>query len=128
MASPEELARENIDKLLTECGWIIQNRSTINLSAARGIAVREALLKGGDEVDYLLFVDGKAIGTVEAKAGRLHAHRRRRAIRQIRQRSARHLSEMAGSAAVRLRIDRRRNAIHQPARSITEKPQRLRLS
>jgi type I restriction enzyme R subunit len=66
MESPEELAREKIDKLLAECGWIIQNRSTINLSAGRGIAIREGLLKGG-EADYLLFVDGKAIGTVEAK-------------------------------------------------------------
>src|SRR5438552_1301005 len=69
MRSPEELAREKIDELLVECGWTIQNRSTINLSAARGIALREALLKGRDEVDYLLFVDGKAIGTVEAKPG-----------------------------------------------------------
>src|SRR5437660_12492543 len=67
MPSPEELAREKIDKLLTECGWILQNRSTINLSAGQGIAIREALLKDRDEVDYLLFVDGKAIGTVEAK-------------------------------------------------------------
>src|SRR5207247_2073007 len=65
--SPEELAREKIDALLTQCGWVIQNRSTINLSASRGIAIREALLKDRDEVDYLLFVDGKAIGTVEAK-------------------------------------------------------------
>src|SRR5216117_4068552 len=67
MPSPEELAREKIDKLLTECGWIIQNRATINLSASRRVAIREALLKDRDEVDYLLFVDGKAIGTVEAK-------------------------------------------------------------
>jgi type I restriction enzyme, R subunit len=67
MPSPEDLAREKIDKLLTECGWTIQNRSTINLNAARGVAIREALLKDRDEVDYLLFVDGKAIGTVEAK-------------------------------------------------------------
>ena len=67
MSSPEELAREKIDKLLTDCGWILQNRSTINLSASRGVAIREALLKDRDEVDYLLFVDGKAIGTVEAK-------------------------------------------------------------
>jgi type I restriction enzyme, R subunit len=66
MSSPEELAREKIDKLLTDCGWIIQNRSTINLSAGRGIAIREGLLKGG-EADYLLFGDGKALGTVEAK-------------------------------------------------------------
>ena len=67
MPSPEELAREKIDKLLTDYGWIVQNRSTINLSAARGIAIREAPLKHRDEADYLLFVDGKAIGTVEAK-------------------------------------------------------------
>src|SRR6266545_2720843 len=67
MPSPEELAREKIDPLLQQCGWILQNRSTINLSASRGIAIREALLKDRDEVDYLLFVDGKAIGTVEAK-------------------------------------------------------------
>src|SRR5438034_3966053 len=69
MQSPEELAREKIDKLLTECGWIIQNRSAINLSAGRGIAIREALLKNRDEADYLLFVDGKAIRTNEAKPG-----------------------------------------------------------
>jgi type I site-specific restriction endonuclease len=66
MQSPEELAREKIDKLLTDCSWMIQNRSTINLSAGSGIAIREGLLKGG-EADYLLFGDSKALGTVEAK-------------------------------------------------------------
>ena len=68
MPSPEELAREKIDPLLQQCGWMLQNRSTINLSASRGVAIREALLKDRDEADYLLFVDGKAIGTVEAKS------------------------------------------------------------
>src|SRR5437764_14094660 len=29
MPSPEELAREKIDKLLTECGWILQNQQTL---------------------------------------------------------------------------------------------------
>src|SRR5437879_9015092 len=67
MPSPEELARRNVDALLERCSWQVQDRRSINLSAGRGIAVREALLKGGDEVDYLLFVDGKAIGMVEAK-------------------------------------------------------------
>src|SRR5438876_4917073 len=67
MPSPEELAREKIDPLLQQCGWILQNRTTINLSSSRGVAIREALLQRRDEVDYLLFVDGKAIGTVEAK-------------------------------------------------------------
>src|SRR5439155_19264607 len=63
---PERLAREKIDKLLEQCGWILQNRSTINLSGNRGIALREGLLKRG-EADYLLFADEKIIGTVEAK-------------------------------------------------------------
>ena len=47
-------------------GWTIQNRRTINLTAGRGIAIHEGLLKDR-EADYLLFVDGKAIGAVEAK-------------------------------------------------------------
>jgi type I site-specific restriction endonuclease len=45
---------------------ILQNRSAINVSASRRVGIREALLKDRDEADYLLFVDGKAIGTVEA--------------------------------------------------------------
>lgn len=36
MRSPEELARQNIDKLITDCGWIIQKRSEINLSVGPG--------------------------------------------------------------------------------------------
>src|SRR6266852_5117310 len=67
MPTPEELARQKIDALLIDCGWVLQTRSTINLHIARGIAIREALLKDRDEVDYLLFFDGKAIGTVVAK-------------------------------------------------------------
>jgi len=68
MSKPEDLARETIDGLLVQCGWILQNRSTINLSASRGIAIREGLLKGG-EAHYLLFGDAKALGTVEGKQG-----------------------------------------------------------
>jgi type I restriction enzyme, R subunit len=67
MESPEELAREKIDKLLTDCGWTMQRRFEINLSAGRGIAIIEGPPKGGDETDYLLCIDGKAIGTVEAE-------------------------------------------------------------
>src|SRR6266487_3365812 len=67
MQKPEDRAREKIDASLKQCGWILQDRSTINLSAGQGIAIREALLKNRDEADYLLFVGGKAIGTVEAK-------------------------------------------------------------
>lgn len=53
----------------------------LNLSAARGVAVREVTLeRGHGEVDYLLFVDGKAIGTVEAKPEGYTLSRGRRAI------------------------------------------------
>src|SRR3990172_11005335 len=66
MADPEQLARENIDALLEQCGWAVQDKNAANLSASRGVAVRELSFKTG-EPDYTLFVDGKAIGTVEAK-------------------------------------------------------------
>jgi type I site-specific restriction endonuclease len=77
MLTLEELARRKIDNLLKDCGWIIQERSEINLSAARGIAISEGLLKGGDDVDHLLFVEGKAIATIEAAAFRVRKHRRK---------------------------------------------------
>jgi len=64
--TPEQRARQQIDVLLQQCGWIVQDRSLRNLAAGPGVAIREALLKGG-EADYLLFADGKAIATVEAK-------------------------------------------------------------
>ena len=67
MTTPEARARANIDDLLTAAGWQVQDRGRINLSAGRGVAVREFALKTG-YADYLLFVDRKAIGAVEAKA------------------------------------------------------------
>ncbi|MGH9427210.1 MAG: hypothetical protein ACRD2L_13010 [Terriglobia bacterium] len=55
--TPEEKARQEIDKLLLVCGWKVQSMDTLNLSAARGVAVREVTLeRGHGEVDYLLFV------------------------------------------------------------------------
>ena len=63
---PEQSARCSIDRLLEDCGWSVQDRSGLNLAASRGIAVRELSFASG-EPDYTLFVEGKAIGTVEAK-------------------------------------------------------------
>lgn len=66
--TPEEKARQKIDAQLKQCGWVVQDKDEINLFAARGVAVREVTMKQGHgETDYLLFVDGKAIGTLEAK-------------------------------------------------------------
>jgi type I restriction enzyme R subunit len=64
---PEEKAREDIDRLLQAAGWVVQDRDQLNLRAALGVAVREFPLETGF-ADYLLFVDGKATGAIEAKA------------------------------------------------------------
>lgn len=66
--TPEQKARQQIDTLLRQAGWEVQDREQMNLFAAAfpGVAVREAHLKTG-YADYLLFVQGKALGIIEAK-------------------------------------------------------------
>jgi type I restriction enzyme, R subunit len=66
--APEAKARDKIDALLVQAGWLVQDREDMNLTASASIAVREFKLeKGHGYVDYLLFVDGSAVGVVEAK-------------------------------------------------------------
>lgn len=66
--TPEAIARENIDKQLVACGWIVQSRDEADISAGRGIAIREFPMKSGyGEADYLLYVDDQAVGVIEAK-------------------------------------------------------------
>jgi len=64
--TPEQIARDEIDKQLIECGWIIQNKKQINLHAGPGVAVREYQTEIGP-ADYVLFVHGKPVGIIEAK-------------------------------------------------------------
>lgn len=64
--NPEQIARDNIDKQLVACGWVIQGIKEININAGVGIAVREYLTDVGP-ADYVLFVDGKPCGVIEAK-------------------------------------------------------------
>lgn len=52
--------------MLQAAGWAVQPKAGVNLSAQRGVAVEELSFAKG-EPDYTLFVDGKAVGTVEAK-------------------------------------------------------------
>jgi len=66
MATAEEKARQNIDRKLRQCGWQVQEYRKMNISAATGIAIRKFPLATG-EADYLLYVDGKAIGVIEAR-------------------------------------------------------------
>ena len=64
--TPEQKARQKIDQQLDACGWIVQDYRQMDISAGRGVAVREFPLSTG-EADYLLYADGKAIGVIEAK-------------------------------------------------------------
>ncbi|MEW8200122.1 MAG: hypothetical protein AB2777_21015, partial [Candidatus Thiodiazotropha endolucinida] len=55
-----------IDRKLTDAGWVIQDKKRINLYESLGVAVREMDTDTGP-ADYMLFIDGKACGIIEAK-------------------------------------------------------------
>ncbi|MBQ1877499.1 MAG: hypothetical protein II161_01670, partial [Erysipelotrichaceae bacterium] len=65
VVTPEEKARVKIDKQLIKAGWDVVSRDEYVPQSAS--AVKEALMQGNTESDYLLFVDDKAIAVVEAK-------------------------------------------------------------
>jgi type I restriction enzyme R subunit len=67
MATPEQSARSKIDALLAAAGWAVQDAAAANIHAGRGVAIREFPLPGYGFADYLLYVDGRAAGVIEAK-------------------------------------------------------------
>ena len=75
--NPEQKARDKIDTLLRQAGWTVQFAKRIDLNAGAGQAVREYQTDIGP-ADYVLFVDKKAVGVIEAKredeGQRLTAH------------------------------------------------------
>jgi type I restriction enzyme R subunit len=71
--NPEQLARDTIDGLLAASGWIIQSKKTLNLAAGTGVAVREYTTDIGP-ADYVLFVEGRPVGVLEAKRGEEAEH------------------------------------------------------
>jgi type I restriction enzyme R subunit len=62
----EAQVRRIIDRMLATAGWIVQDRAATNVYAAQGIAVREVPTATG-RADYLLYVDAKLVGVIEAK-------------------------------------------------------------
>lgn len=65
--NPEAFAREEIDRLLRAACWHVCDMSDANIHAARGVALREFPLDAGfGFADYLLYVDAKAAGVIEA--------------------------------------------------------------
>lgn len=63
---PEEKARKKIDMLLKKAGWSIVPRDQYSPGVS-AVAIEEGILKGNLEADYLLFLEGKTIGVLEAK-------------------------------------------------------------
>ena len=64
----EQRARVLIDAQLVAAGWVVQDKKNLNLFAAGGVAVREAVMAAGHgRADYLLYVDKRAVGVIEAK-------------------------------------------------------------
>jgi len=59
--TPEQIARDEIDKQLAACGWVVQDKMKINLATSLGVAVREYMTDVGP-ADYILFVDKKPVG------------------------------------------------------------------
>jgi len=65
---PEDKVRHNsINPLLEKAGWDIQNYKNANLNSARGVAVEYFQMGKVGEADYVLFVNGEAVGVIEAK-------------------------------------------------------------
>ena len=67
MGNPEQDARGEIDQLLVQAGWHVCDADQANITAYRGVAIREFPLPGHGFADYLLYIDGRAAGVIEAK-------------------------------------------------------------
>jgi hypothetical protein len=69
MKTPEEEAREQIDRMLDEAGWAVQDLAQANVRASEGVAIREFPLRTGyGQADYLLYVESKAVGAIELES------------------------------------------------------------
>lgn len=63
---PEEKARVKIDQMFVDAGWKVVDRDFYSPTITAA-AIREGLLEGNREADYFLFINGKAVGVLEAK-------------------------------------------------------------
>lgn len=64
--TPEEKARIKIDQWFEDAGWDVVDRDQYTPSST-AVAIREGLLHNNLEADYFLFINGKAVGVLEAK-------------------------------------------------------------
>ncbi len=64
--NPEQITRDEIDRKLISVGYILQNKAEMDLHAGIGVIVREYPTSSGP-MDYAIFIDGVAVGVIEAK-------------------------------------------------------------
>ena len=64
--TPEQASRDIIDKMLSQAGWLVQDKKKIDFNAGFGIAIREYQTDVGPS-DYVLFIDKNPVGVIEAK-------------------------------------------------------------
>lgn len=64
--NPEQIARDHIDQMLINAGWLVQSKTKFDLSANKAVAVREYQTDVGS-ADYVLFVDHMHVEIIEAK-------------------------------------------------------------
>lgn len=67
-ASAATPARNAVEEQLILAGWVVQDAAATHIDVTPGIAIREFPLLPG-WTDYLLVVDGEAIGVIEDKKG-----------------------------------------------------------
>jgi type I restriction enzyme R subunit len=63
---PEQRARDQIDQMLRQAGWLVYDKNQGSPFDGKGVAMREYQTEVGP-VDYALFVDGVPVGVIEAK-------------------------------------------------------------
>ena len=116
--TPEARARVEIDAMLERAGWVVQNSDKANLVAGRGVAVREFVLAPPHgRADYLLFVDGAAVGVLEAKKeGETLTGVAWQTAKYVDGIPAERSHGRRGRPSVRLPVDRDGDAVHEHAR------------
>ena len=71
--TPEEKARVLIDQMFVDAGWKVVSRDEYSADTSAA-AIEEGILQGGKEADYLLFINGMAVGVLEAKKETTESH------------------------------------------------------
>jgi len=120
---PEQHARERIDAQLMGAGWTVQSQNEVNLHAAQAVAVRDfPLLPGHGRADYMLFVDGKAVGVIEAKEDGTTLAGVEIQTEALLRRPATQVPGIRSTPALPLPFHRHRDVDHQPPRPRTSRP------